>query len=207
LSDWHEFAVTPKKHALIAQMQSLTDSHLAAADLAEKIHELQDEWKSLSRGVQQDDEALWDAFQQASQLAFAPCKEYFDAQAQAREENLQARRNMIPQLESYLAAYDWTNAVWSDVEKTLKVARHEWQSYWPVPRKAAEALQTGFDALIDELYEEIKEHQRDNKVAKQQLIEQAQTCAPAAELSQAIEQAKRLEAQWKNIAKTFGKED
>lgn len=207
LSDWHEFAVTPKKTALITQMQGLISSPLDPADVAEKIHALQDEWKSLSRGVQQDDEELWQEFQQASQLAFAPCKEYFDAQAQLRTANLEQRRELVTQLENYLAHYDWSAPVWRDVEQTLKVARQEWLSYWPVPRKAAEELQTQFDALMDQLYQKIKAHQRDNKTAKLQLIEQAQACAAIDDLGRAIEQAKRLQAQWKTIGKTFARED
>src|SRR5690606_19842239 len=147
LSDWHEFAVTPKKEALITQMQGVAQTSLNPNDLASKIHDLQDEWKSLSRGVQQADENLWEQFQQASQIAFLPCKEYFDAQTRARESNLEKRRELITQLETYVNAYDWNNATWSDVEKTVKVARQEWQGYGPVPRKAAEELETIFDSL------------------------------------------------------------
>jgi exonuclease SbcC len=207
LSDWHEFAVTPKKEALINQMQSLVNSTLAPNDLAEKIHELQDEWKSLSRGIQQADENLWEQFQQASQAAFAPCKEYFDEQTRVRELNLNKRRELVTQLETYLRAYDWQNAVWSDVEKALKVARQEWQGYWPVPRKAAEELQSGFDALMNELHQKIKDHYHANKVSKQQLIAQAQACATADDLPKAIEQTKQLQSQWKTTGKSFAKED
>lgn len=207
LSDWHEFAVTPKKEALITQMQALTQSVLAPNDLAEKIHELQDEWKSLSRGVQQADENLWEQFQQASHAAFAPCKEFFDAQTQTRELNLVKRGELVTQLETYLQAYDWQNAAWGDVEKTLKVARQEWQGYWPVPRKAAEELQSSFDALMDQLHQKIKDYYHANKIAKQQLIEQAQACATADDLPKAIEQAKQLQSQWKAIGKSFAKEE
>jgi hypothetical protein len=207
LSDWHEFAVTPKKEALITQMQTLASSSLNPNDLASKIHELQDEWKSLSRGIQQADENLWEQFQQASQIAFVPCKEYFDAQTQARDANLSKRQELITQLQTYLAAYDWENATWSDVEKTLKVARQEWQGYWPVPRKAAEDLQTTFDGLMDNIHQKLKDYYQSNKAAKQQLIEQAQSCVTAENLAQAIDQIKNLQARWKNIGKSYAKED
>lgn len=207
LSDWHEFAVTPKKEALVAHMQELSSSNLHPNDLASKIHELQDEWKSLSRGVQQADEELWQQFQQASQVAFEPCKEYFNEQTRTRELNLGKRRELIAHLETYLGAYDWTNAAWGDVEKTLKLARQEWQSYWPVPRKAAEELQSTFDRFMDELYQRLKDHYQSNKLAKQQLIDQAQALVSAENLGQAIEQTKRLQTQWKAIGKSFAKED
>ncbi|HMU66821.1 MAG TPA: hypothetical protein PKE57_06740, partial [Cellvibrionaceae bacterium] len=87
LGDWHEFAVTPKKEDLIKQMQALSESKLAPNDLASKIHELQDQWKELSRGGQQNDESLWEQFQAASVQAYTPCKEYFERQTQERESN------------------------------------------------------------------------------------------------------------------------
>lgn len=207
LSDWHEFAVTPKKEALLEQMLGLVDSSLSPSDLATKIHELQDEWKSLSRGIQQADEELWEQFHQASQVAFAPCKEFFEAQGRERELNLSKRQLLISQLETYLNAYDWDNAIWSDVEKTLKVARQEWQTYWPVPRKAAEELQTTFDGLMDIIHQKLKSFYQQNKAAKLALIEQAQTCVSAEQLPQAIEQIKSLQQQWKTIGKSYPKED
>ena len=107
----------PQKEDLIKQMQALSESKLAPNDLASKIHELQDQWKELSRGGQQNDESLWEQFQAASIQAYTPCKEYFERQTQERESNLAKRTGLIEQLQTYLEQYDWQNAVWKDVEK------------------------------------------------------------------------------------------
>ena len=71
LGDWHAFAVTPKKEALIAEMTALQESTLAADELADKIHHLQEQWKTFAGGQHQD-EAPWQAFQSAADTAFAP---------------------------------------------------------------------------------------------------------------------------------------
>ncbi len=207
LSDWHEFAVTPKKEALVAQMQALAGSHLAPQDLATRIHELQDEWKSLSRGVQQADESLWDAFQEASHQAYAPCREFFDAQARERDANLARRETLIQQLDTYLRDYAWDAPVWTDVEQTLRVARQEWQSCWPVPRKAGEELQTRFEQLMDDLHARLKAHYQDNKATKQALIAEAHACVEDDDLPQAIATIKQLQARWKTIGKGYPRDD
>lgn len=207
LADWHEFAVTPKKEALIAQMQALATSTLAPNDLATRIHDLQDEWRSLSKGVQQADETLWEQFQQASQVAFAPCKEFFDEQTREREANLEKRRALTATLQTYIDQYDWDNAVWKDVEHTLKVARQEWQGYWPVPRKAAEALQEAFDQLMDQVYNKLKQYYQANKQLKQELIASAEALTQQDNLAEAIEGIKQLQARWKNIGKSYPRED
>jgi len=207
LGDWHEFAVTPKKEALITQMQALATSSIAPENLATKIHELQDSWKEVSKGVQQQDDDLWQQFQQASAVAYAPCKEFFETQAAERENNLKKRRELVGQLQQYLQGYDFTNAVWKDVEHTLKTARAEWQTYWPVPRKAGNDLQKEFENLMEQLFGKITSEYENNKTAKQGLIEQAQTLATASDTRSATETIKQLQAQWKTIGKSWHKED
>jgi exonuclease SbcC len=207
LGDWHEFAVTPKKEALITQMQALATSNINPENLATKIHELQDSWKEVSKGVQQQDDELWQQFQQASAVAYAPCKEFFEAQAAERENNLNKRRELVSQLQQYLQGYDFANAVWKDVEQTLKTARAEWQTYWPVPRKAGNELQKEFENLMEQLFGKITSEYESNKNAKQNLIEQAQTLVNAADARTATETIKQLQAQWKTVGKSWHKED
>lgn len=207
LGDWHEFAVTPKKEALITQMQALATSSINPENLATKIHELQDSWKEVSKGVQQQDDELWQQFQQASATAYAPCKEFFEAQAAERENNLNKRRELVSQLQQYLQGYDFANAVWKDVEQTLKTARAEWQTYWPVPRKAGNDLQKEFENLMEQLFGKITSEYESNKTAKQNLIEQAQTQVSAVDTRAATETIKQLQAQWKTIGKSWHKED
>jgi DNA repair protein SbcC/Rad50 len=207
LGDWHEFAVTPKKEDLIRHMQSLSDSKLAPNDLASKIHELQDQWKELSRGGQQSDESLWEQFQAASIQAYTPCKEYFEQQTLERENNLIKRTGLIAQLQAYLEKYDWKNAVWKDVEKTLKLAREEWKTYWPVPRKMLKEQQAQFDALLDQLHGKIKAEYQANKNWKEKIIAEAAELKNAVDLAAAAEKVKQLQQQWKSIGRSWPKDD
>ncbi|HMW72022.1 MAG TPA: DUF349 domain-containing protein, partial [Cellvibrionaceae bacterium] len=207
LGDWHEFAVTPKKEDLIKQMQALSESKLAPNDLASKIHELQDQWKELSRGGQQNDESLWEQFQAASVQAYTPCKEYFERQTQERESNSAKRTGLITQLQAYLEQYDWQNAVWKDVEKTLKLAREEWKTYWPVPRKLVKEQQAQFDALLDQLHGKIKTEYQANKNWKEKIIAEAAELKDAVDLAAAAEKVKQLQQQWKSIGRSWPKDD
>jgi DNA repair protein SbcC/Rad50 len=205
--DWHEFAVTPKKEALIQQMQALITADIAPADKAEKIHDLQDSWKEISKGGQQQDEQLWADFQQASQAAYAPCKEYFEKQAAERELHLQKRRDMVTQLQTYLSAYHWESAVWKDVEQTLKTARQEWQTYWPVPRKAGNDLQKEFENLMEQIFGKMSAAFEANKQQKHKMVEQAKQLLTMEDTRAACDKVKQLQLDWKNIGRTWFKED
>ncbi len=207
LSDWHEFAVTPKKEALIEKMRSLAHSSLAPEGLARQIHELQDDWKLLSKGVPHADEELWQQFQAASDIAFEPCKEFFDSQAREREQNRAHREQLIEQLSQYLEQYHWDQPVWKEVVQTLKSARREWRAAWPVPRQAIKGQEARFEPLMDQLHDKLEKAYANHKTAKEALVAEAQTLAQQDNLQLAVEGAKQLQTRWKDIGKCRPRED
>ncbi|WP_394201145.1 DUF349 domain-containing protein [Marinagarivorans algicola] len=207
LGDWHEFAVTPKKQALVDTMNSLHNSTLAPDDLAAKIHSLQDEWRLLCKGGENQDAEIWQAFQASADKAFEPCKIHFAKQAQARENNAQARLDLIAQMNNYYDAYDWRQAIWKDVEQTLRVAKDTWKTLWPVPRQQQKEIQTRFDAVLDKIYAHMNAAFDTAKVQKEQLIAQAQSAAQNPDIKAAAEQIKQLQANWKHIGRSYRKAD
>lgn len=207
LGDWRDFAVTPKKETLIRQMEELGGSALKPVDLANRIQALQQEWKDLSRGGQHQDEALWQQFQTASDKAYEPCRAYFARQATERDNNAEKRQQLIEQLNTYLADYDWDNANWNDVEKTLKMAREAWQSYWPVPRRQTKTLQQTFDGIMDQLYDRLNAEYDKNRGLKQDLVDRAESLLAFEDTASAIEEAKRLQSQWRSIGRCKRRDD
>jgi len=207
LSDWHEFAVTPKKQALIEAMRKLEHSRMAPDQLARKIHHLQDDWREVSKGVPHHDEDLWHEFQEASHRAFEPCKEFFEAQARERQANQSKREELIEQLKVYLRDYHWDRPVWKDVEQTLKTARREWRDAWPVPRQAIKEQEARFEPLMDELYGKLGEAYEARRARKAALVERARELTELSDLSDAIASAKQLQADWKTIGPCRPKDD
>jgi hypothetical protein len=101
LRDWKSFSVAPKRAELIQEMELLVDVALDPLALADRIRSLQDEWRTLGKGVGEDIEADWQRFQQAAQRAYQPCKEYFAAQALVHEENLRRRDALLAKLTAF----------------------------------------------------------------------------------------------------------
>lgn len=207
LSDWHEFAVTPKKEALIRSMQALENSQMNPEELARKIHHLQDDWREVSKGVPHHDEDLWHQFQEASHRAFEPCKEFFEAQAREREANQAKREELIEQVQLYLNGYHWDTPVWKDVEHTLKQARREWRDAWPVPRQAIKAQEERFEPLMEQLHAKLSEAYDAHRATKEALVARAKELSELSDLPQAIENAKQLQSQWKQVGQCRPRED
>lgn len=207
IRDWQGFAATPKKEALCDSMEALIDSNIDASLLADKIHELQEEWKALGPIARSDDKVLWNRFRAAADKAYEPCKAHFAEMAAQRQRNLSHRQELVAQLVEYEANMDWDNADWGIVQKTLDTARETFRSFSPVDRHEHKASQASLQQISDKIYAHIKAEYQRNIEAKEALIAQATALQEVEDLSQAIEQSKQLQQDWKTIGMTPNKAD
>ncbi len=200
MRDWQGFATTPKKEALVNTMEALINADIDAGILADKIHALQEEWKTL--GHAPADQALWERFQAAGDQAFEPCRAYFAAIAEQRSHNVELRQQLTTELLSYEAAMDWSGADWKTVQKTLDTARETFRQYSPVERNAHKATQEAFQQACDAIYGHLKAEYDRNLQAKQALVDNAAALVEQDNLSGAIDQVKQLQQQWKVVGVT-----
>lgn len=200
MRDWQGFATTPKKEALCLEMEALVGTDIAPDQLAEKIHDLQDQWKAL--GSSQPDKELWQRFQAAGDKAFDPCREYFAQQAEKRQQFIEARRALTAELISYEQQMNWQDADWKIVQKTLEAARDTFRNYSPVDRAAHKETQHDFNNACDAVYAHLKAEYDRNLAAKRALSEQAQQLIDSEDLSAAVDQVKQLQQEWKQIGVT-----
>lgn len=207
IRDWQGYAATPKKEALCVSMESLIGSEIDPAILADKIHNFQEEWKAIGPIARQDDKVLWSRFRAAADKAYEPCKAYYADMAIQRQQNLANRQALIAQLTDYEANMDWDSADWGIVQKTLDAARETFRSFSPVDRHEHKNSQATLQEISDKIYAHIKEEYQRNIEAKEALISQAKSLQDVEDLSQAIEQSKQLQADWKTIGMTPNKAD
>ena len=80
-------------------MEALVGSQEEPEALAEHIRSLQQEWRTINKGIASDASAEAERFQQAYHAAFKPCQAFFAAQAAVRRENLEARKQVLERLQ------------------------------------------------------------------------------------------------------------
>ncbi len=203
LSDWQTFATTPKREALLAAMTEIADAPLTPPDQADRIKSLRKDWNALGPAGRSDDHKLLDAFNEAAERAFEPCRNYFAEQAEVRAANLAAREAICASLAEYLDVTDWSNADYKAAERIMRTARDEWRAHHPVDRSAGKALEERFEALQADLHEHIKAEWDRNLAAKQQIVEEAQALLASEEsVADQVEGAKRLQQRWKLVGTT-----
>ncbi len=199
LKGWKEHAVAPKRLELIEAMEALIGSTETPEALADRIRQLQEDWKTISVGVISDSEADWQRFRQAAQTAYQPCREYFEAQAKRRQENVARRREVLERLRSFEAAQSGEQPDWRAIATALREAPREWRGYSPVERGAVRAIQEEFDVILGRLQTRLDAWYAQNAADKQALIERAREFLAQDDSRDAIDGVKRLQQQWKTV--------
>lgn len=199
LKEWKDYAVAPKRAELIEEMEALIGSTESPKALADRIKRLQDEWKTISKGIVSDSEADWQRFHQASHAAYQPCREYFEAQARLRQENVEKRRLVLERLRAFESSQSGEHPDWRAVTAVLREAPQEWRRHSPVDRAAGLAIQEEFDASIDRLQGRLDSWYAHNLAEKKSLILRAQHLRAKEDSSEAVEAVKRLQLLWKSI--------
>jgi Domain of Unknown Function (DUF349) len=197
--EWKEHAVAPKRAELIQEMEALIGSSEEPKALADRIKQLQDDWKTISKGILSDSEADWQRFHQASVTAYQPCREYFEAQAKLRQTNLDRRREVLERLRAFETAQSGEHPDWRAVAAVLREARQEWRQHFPVDRAAGLAVQEEFDASLGRLQARLDAWYAENVAEKKTLIQRAQALLAKEDGREAMEAVKRLQLLWKDV--------
>ncbi len=199
LKDWKSFSVTPKRAELIEAMESLIESTLDPLALADRIKSVQDEWRTLGKGVGENVEADQQRFKEAAQKAYQPCSVYFAAQALVRAENLRRRDVLLARLTTLAAEPDGQQPDWPTVIKALRETKQEWRSCSPVDRVASRPQEEAFDAITASLQGRLDAEYAQNLKQKESLIERAQALLVSDDGRKAIDGIKALQQAWRAV--------
>ena len=199
LKAWKDYAVAPKREELIADMEALVGSSEHPQALADRIRDLREQWKTICKGIVIDSEADWQRFNQAAVTAYEPCREYFEAQARVRGENLERRKNVLERFHAFANAQSDEHPDWRAISIVLHEARQEWRRIVPVDRVAIKALQQDFDATRGRLQARLDAWLAQNVSARKSLIQRAQALLTTEDGRAAVDTVKNLQRQWQDV--------
>lgn len=205
LGDWKEFASDPKLTQLCEQMEKLPSLNLTPDDCANRIKELQTQWKSM--GASPAQEKHWPRFKAASDIAYEPCRKFFAARRDEKKNKLARRRDICELLEKYEKETDWSEPDWRIVEKTLRTAKGEWKSNQVFDRKRGKALEDRFTKILNLIDEKLDPVYEANATEKKDLIARVQKLAEGEINQHCINQVKSIQSAWRLSGACRQKED
>ena len=151
---------------------------------AERMTELQQEWKGLGPAPFGAQRKLWDRFRKASGAFFERRKADLAERKQVWADNYAAKVALCERVEALADAEDLAAAI-----NEAKQAQTEWKSVGPVKRSRSDAIWKRFRAACDVLFDRHKERRKDRKPpapdgmdVEQQLAELKALCDRAEKL-------------------------
>jgi DNA repair protein SbcC/Rad50 len=207
LKDWHQFATSPKREEIVANMQALQNKKMDPEVRMKQIKALQDEWKLLSAADFEQDQELWDEFKQASDKAFEPCAAYFAEQDIIRNENRRQKQNLLEQVTNFYQGCDWNSVEWKQLDKIIRQARFEWNAIHNIPFKEAKAMNGEFESLMGKLLAKLNQERDQNLQARKDVLTEMEKILNLEDNDEAIKKALLLKQQWRELGFTYYKED
>ncbi|WP_096087160.1 DUF349 domain-containing protein [Agaribacterium haliotis] len=201
LADWHAYTTRPKLEALCEQIGALAEQPLNAEQQAEKIRQLQNQWKSLSKGSDGQYQELWETFKEKADQAYEVCKKHYGELDAERQQKAKEHQALSEQLQTYYQQYDWQRADWSAVEKLLNNARQSERALRPLPREQHKQLQQVFKLAIEPIQQQLNEWWAQNKAEKERLIKALAPMVEQEDLAGAIDKAQFFQKQWQKLGR------
>jgi hypothetical protein len=198
--EWQRWANASVQEQLIAKAEALRAVE-DPADAARQLRDLQEEWKKVAAGPRDQGQALWRRFKTAIDEVRGRTDAFFEAQAQARSENLQRKLALCQRAEALAESTDWIATA-----DAIKALQAEWKTIGPGPRKdeqaAWERFRTACDRFFTRRHEDLAQRKHawsENLAKKEALCLRAETLAEATDWEAAAAELKRLQSEWKTI--------
>ncbi len=156
-----------KKEELCDQVEVLATS-TDWAETAQKIKQLQAEWKTIGPAPRRQADAVWKRFRAACDKFFDARKPHLEASLADQTKNLEKKQKLMERAEALAESSDWgpTSAELRDMQK-------DWREIGHAPRKEGAEVAKRFRAACDKFFkrrEDDKKAQREAEARKVQDI-------------------------------------
>ena len=193
------FAANPKRDSLIDEINTLINNPLDNPKKhAHVIHDIQAQWQLLDISSKPASKQQWLKFNELTNKAWEPCKDYFEEIKEIKLNNAKEREILINEINEYVNANEkkWRNA--KDLIIYLQKIFQRWQKFTPVLDDDFILLKNKFFEAKKPINDEIKKQENINAKAKELLIEKvAQINNEDSQIC--INEFKKLKDEWVKI--------
>jgi hypothetical protein len=205
LQRWRRWGADTRRQELCDEIERLAaDPEHELEPLANRLTELQDDWRALDRNATPADDALWQRFRTAVQTIRERCKPFYEARAKIRAANREQRLALCERLEAFLQQVDWERMDWKKAMRAEREMRRAWAALGPESspdadprqRRGARPLEGRFRKSLRRLDEALNAERERNLAERRALIEDMRKLTDEPDLRRAIELAKALQRRW-----------
>jgi hypothetical protein len=165
------------------------------------------EWKALDKTGSPVNHPLWERFHAATERVYERCKPYLDEQSAQREANRKQREQLCLELEAFLDQVDWERMDWKKAVRAEREMRQAWAVIGPVEGHHRRGLDKRFFGALKRLDDHLARERSHNQAHKRELISRIESLVEEPDLGRAIDEAKRLQREWKTTVPARQKDE
>tara|TARA_B100001250_G_C19810824_1_gene795621 strand:- start:125 stop:1549 length:1425 start_codon:yes stop_codon:yes gene_type:complete len=165
------FATNPKRNELISKIKDLINKDSSNPKKhAHAIHDIQRQWQLLDISSKAASKNQWLEFNELTNKAWEPCKDYFDEINQIKINNAVERKKIIESIHHYVNSNQKKWPPIKELASYLRKTFQEWQNFAPVLDKDLNELKSKYFEARKPINEEILKQEKNNKEMKEILI-------------------------------------
>ena len=189
-----------KKQKLIKEAESLLDMK-DLAEAATRVNKLHKLWKKTGNLPKKEENELWDAFKAATDAFNDKKSENLEELRAIEQKNYELKFALVQRAISIKEGDNSDNG-----HHKMQDLMAEWKKIGPVPRKKSSKIWKQFKEVMDDFYNQRREHFKDvrkthkeNLKKKNDILEQLNALMSHDDPSVAVQEAKKLQDMFKEI--------
>ncbi|HEY3354857.1 MAG TPA: DUF349 domain-containing protein, partial [Polyangia bacterium] len=198
--EWRRWANVPNLEALCKRADALRDAaDVPPKELAQKLKELQADWKKVGAAPKEKSEELWARFKATCDQIHERARAHFAVLDEERTKNLALKEELVARAEAAVESSDW-----KETSELFKLLQAEWKGIGPVPKEKSDEVWQRFRGAADKFFERRKGAVELTDEEKKAVIDRLEAIAAEAEALKAstdwratAERLKALQGAWK----------
>ncbi|QNP51648.1 DUF349 domain-containing protein [Hymenobacter qilianensis] len=195
------------KEALLRRAEALSEQPSINKALQE-LRQLHEEWKHIGPVPNEQRDAIWQRFLQASEQVHDRKKSFLDTRSTQENENLTRKTALLEQIRSFGEFQTERVNEWRSKTDELQKLKEDWDAAGLVPREKADQLNKqfwgaykGFFQRKNQFFKALDEEKGQNLKRKLELCDQAEAALENPNWEEGREIVIRLQKEWKLIGR------
>jgi hypothetical protein len=201
LSDWARWGGNVSREELIRNVETLATQGLPMSELAKKVGSMRERWKALDSLSGAAPKSLWERFDAACSVAYAPAAAHFRQLADERHGNAARGEKLVEEARAEIARLESGEADWKHVAGTVQRLRLAWSHLGAIDRKEKKRLDLQFAEALNVMQAPLEEQRKGEMAEREAIIEAAAAIDPHDR--HAIDTMRALQQRWQEHARAL----
>jgi len=174
----------------------------------QELRHLHEEWKHLGPVPNDQRDAIWERFIQASEKIHARKKEFISERKTKENENLIKKQELLTRMDAFQHFQTDRINDWRDKTEEIQKLKEEWDAVGLVPKERADEINkhfwSSYKAFFNHknaFFKSLDEQKNHNMRLKTELCEEAERLKDSTDWDETKEKLIQLQKQWKTIGR------